>query len=55
MEITLTERPIDEFRHKKGGDRTRFWKSNKEAIIAQGLQDEGRIRERDEYLNRERK
>lgn len=53
MEIELTERPVDEFRHLKSGRKTRFWREHKTAIIAQGLTDEKRTRERDEYLNRE--
>lgn len=54
MSIELVERPVDEYKNAKGAKKTEIWKRHKKQIIAQGLKDEGRIRQRDEYLNRNR-
>jgi len=52
MSIELVERSVDEFRARQGKAKTEIWKQNKQEIIAQALKDEGRKRDRDEFLNR---
>lgn len=49
--IEVIERPIDKYRNLEGRAKSEFYRKNKEAIIAQGLDKENRRRDREEFLN----